>query len=257
MKSKWLLCLLVFYPVFTCGQSKRVLRKYVRDSLSRLVQRCDQLLDHPYMAGKLLYVTDTIPGWEGFPVKLCSYQTGKDLYTGISKEAKVFLLDPSPERLAMWIVTTCWEVKRSVDYKYINEVFMRVRNQSGAQFPIKGLVYEDQYTRYFYEPYVFKDGVTVYVKDSSRFPRDKTCTPAQIDYYLHLSDGQIKLQTGQYARIAGTTREDYLNAGGKIDVGSKKNRKIKWLEVVRALYKKAMRSDKNELMIMWAKSHLN
>ena len=50
--------------------------------------------------------------------------------------------------------------------------------------------------------------------------------------------------------------EDYKNAGGTEDVGSKDDRKQKWLEVVRDLYKKAWNSDKNELIIMWAKSHL-
>ena len=38
-----------------------------------------------------------------------------------------------------------------------------IKRQSGAQFPVQGVVYEDMYTKNFYEPYIFKDGVTVYV----------------------------------------------------------------------------------------------
>ena len=128
--------------------------------------------------------------------------------------------------------------------------------QSGAQFPVKGVVYEDQYTRDFQEPYVFKDGVTVYVKDSTMFPKDKTCTPEQLDFYLHLTNEDLKPQTGQYARIGSARREDYRNAGGTEDVGDINDRKQKWLEVVRELYKRAWNSDRNELLIMWAKDHL-
>lgn len=44
-------------------------------------------------------------------------------------------------------------------------------------------------------------------------------------------------------------------AGGTIDVGdNENNRKHKWLEVVRQLYQQAWHSDRNELMIAWAKS---
>lgn len=229
---------------------------YLKDSLPALVQRAKDLLDRAYMAQTLLGTTDTLPGWEGFPVKLYEYKTSPDLYTHQPKKAKVYLLNPSPEKLAMWILTTCWEVKKSLNYKYVNELFLWVRGQSGAQFPVKGLVYEDQYTKDFQEPYVFKDGVTVYIQDSSKFPTDKTCTPEQIEFYLRLSNADIKPQTGQYGRIASTRREDYLQNGGTEDVGNINDRKIKWLDVVRELYKKAWRSDRNELFIAWAKNHL-
>ena len=238
------------------AQQQELPAAYLKDSLPALVQRAKDLLDRAYMAQTLLGTTDTLPGWEGFRVKLYEYKTSPDLYTHQPKTAKVYLLDPSPEKLAMWILTTCWEVKKSVDYKYVNELFLWIRGQSGAQFPVKGLVYEDQYTKDFQEPYVFKDGVTVYIQDSSKFPTDKTCTPEQIEFYLRLSNADIKPQTGQYGRIASTRREDYLQDGGTEDVGNINDRKTKWLDVVRELYKKAWRSDRNELFIAWAKNHL-
>lgn len=238
------------------AQQQELPAAYLKDSLPALVQRAKDLLDRAYMAQTLLGTTDTLPGWEGFRVKLYEYKTSPDLYTHQPKTAKVYLLDPSPEKLAMWILTTCWEVKKSVDYKYVNELFLWIRGQSGAQFPVKGLVYEDQYTKDFQEPYVFKDGVTVYIQDSSKFPTDKTCTPEQIEFYLRLTNADIKPQTGQYGRIASTRREDYLQDGGTEDVGNINDRKIKWLDVVRELYKKAWRSDRNELFIAWAKNHL-
>jgi hypothetical protein len=87
------------------------------------------------------------------------------------------------------------------------------------------------------------------------WPKDKNCTPEQLNFYLRITNDDIKPRTGQYARIASTTLEDYKDAGGKEDVGTKDDRKQKWLDVVRELYKKAWNSDKNELFIMWAKNH--
>ncbi len=255
MKKNYTLLLVFIFPLFTSAQNK-LPEDYVRDSLPSLVQKSKNLLDRAYMAQKLLITTDTLPGWEGFPVKLYEYKTGNDLYTGQPKTGKVYLLNPSPEKLATWIATTCWEVKNSVDYIYTDSLFRWIKGQSGAQFPVKGVVYEDQYTRDFQEPYIFKDGVTVFIKDSTMFPKDKTCTPEQLDFYLRITNEDLKPQTGQYARISSTRREDYKSAGGKEDVGDINDRKQKWLEVVRELYKKAWNSDRNELIIMWAKNHL-
>src|SRR5665213_1377343 len=237
------------------AQLSDIPNQVIQDSMPSLVKKATVVLSHAYMVQKLLAVTDTIPGWEGFPVKLYEYQTGNDLYTGKPKTGKVYLLNPSPEKLAMWVATACWEVKHSVDTGYTYALLKWIDNQSNAQFPVKGVVYEDQYTKDFQEPYVFKDGVTVYIKDSTMWPKDKTCTPAQLDFYLRITNDDLKPQTGQYARIASTTREDYKAFGGIEDVGGKDDRQQKWLEVVRELYKKAWNSDRNELIIMWAKEH--
>lgn len=257
MKTIFLLLSFFFLSITVFAQQVHLPESYVKDSFPELVQQCKEVLDSDtYMAQKLLSVTDTLPGWEGFPVKLYEYKTAPDLHTHQPKVAKVYLLDPSPEKLAMWIATTCWIVKKSLDYQYTHKMLAWIKNQSGAQFPVKGVVYEDQYTPTDFYPYIFKDGVTVYVKDSIQFPKDETCTPEQINYYLHLTNAELKPQTGQYARIASTTREDYKANGGKADVGSKDDRKIEWLNVVRQLYQQAWRSDTNQLLIDWAKSHL-
>ncbi|OQY96813.1 MAG: cellulase [Sphingobacteriales bacterium UTBCD1] len=238
------------------AQKKRIPKKYFKKDFPALVEKSKEILGHAYMVQDLLYTTDTIPGWEGFPVTLYEYRTGIDKYIQKPKTGKVFLLNPSPEKLARWVATACWQVKHSVDTSYTHKLLNWIDYQSNAQFPVKGVVYEDMYTKDFYEPYVFKDGVTVYIKDSTMWPADKTCTPEQLDFYLRITNEDLKPQTGQYGRISSTTREDYKAGGGKEDAGDKNDRKQKWLEVVRELYKKAWNSDRNELIIMWAKQHL-
>ena len=255
MKNNLVLFSLLLLPGFSRSQNN-IPSGYLHDSMPLLVQRTKELLNSAYMVQKQLSVTDTLPGWEGFPVKLYEYQTSIDLYTHQPKTGLVYLLNPSAEKLAMWIVTTCMEVKKSVEFKYTDALFRWIKGQSGAQFPVKGVVYEDQYTKDFQEPYIFKDGVTVYIKDSTLFPKDKTCTPANLNFYLRITNDDIKPQTGQYGRICSTRREDYTSAGWKEDVGDMHDKKQKWLEVVRDLYKKALNSDRNELMVMWAKNHL-
>jgi hypothetical protein len=255
MKKFFCIFLVTFCSFSLNAQKDALPPQYIRDSLPVLIQKAGVVLSHAYMVQKLLYVTDTLPGWEGYPVSLYEYQTGNDLYTGQPKTGRVFLLNPSPEKLARWVATACWEVKHSLDSKYTDSLLKWIDGQSNAQFPVKGVVYEDQYTRYFQEPYVFKDGVTVYIKDTAMWPKDKTCTAGQLDFYLRITNEDLKPQTGQYGRISSTTREDYISAGGLEDVGNKDDRKQKWLEVVRDLYRKAWNSDRNELIIMWAKNH--
>lgn len=256
MKSLVFLFLIIVHFTPARAQQRPLPAHYVRDSLPALTATCRDLLAHAYMAQKFIKVTDTLPGWEGYPVKLYAYQTGIDIYTGKQKTGLVYLLNPTPEKLAIWIATTCWIVKKSVDYRYTHQLFEWIKQQSGAQFPVKGIVYEDQYVKGFQEPYLFKDGVTVYIRDSTRWPADKTCTTDQLDFYLHATDSDLKEQTGQFARIGSAAREDYIAYGGKENVGDKEHRKLKWLDVVRRLYQKAWRSDRNDLLIMWAERHL-
>lgn len=91
---------------------------YFRESFGTLVQKAKIVLSHAYMVQQLVAETDTIPGWEGFPVKLYAFQTGNDLYTGRPKTGKVYLLNPSPEKLATWVANACWVAKYSVDTVY-------------------------------------------------------------------------------------------------------------------------------------------
>lgn len=255
--KRFLVVFLTFcFSISAKAQIMQIPDQWMKDSMPLLIQKAKEVLSHAYMAQKLLGTTDTISGWQGYPVKLYEYETGNDLYSGKPKTGKVYLLDPSSEKLAMWVATACWEVKGNRDTAYTYSLLKWIDNQSNAQFPVKGVVYEDQYTKDFQEPYVFKDGVTVYIKDTTMWPKDKTCTPEQLDFYLRVTNDDLKPQTGQYARISSTTREDYKASGGSEDVGSKDDRKQKWMEVVRELYKKAWNSDRNELIIMWAKNHL-
>lgn len=256
MTRRFLLLLLLLPGAFRLS-AKPLPKEYVRDSLPVLAERCRQLLETAYMADRLIGETDSLPGWEGLPVKLYEYRTGPDIRTGQPKKGKVYLLNPSPERLARWIATACWKARGSLEYRYTDKLLRWIRNQSGGQFPVRGVVYEAMYEPGRYDPYVFKDGVTVYVADPNRMSADGHCTDEQLEFYLRLTDADLKPYTGRYARIASTTREQYRAAGGTERVGdSDRDRRIEWLNVVRRLYRQAWESDENRLITAWAEANL-
>lgn len=255
--KSYILSLLLVFSGIACCPARPLPKAWVRDSLPALTERCRQLLSRAYMAEKLIGETRSLPGWEGFNVRLYEYRTGRDIRTGAPKTGRVYLLNPEPERLARWIATTCLEVKGSLGFEYTDRLLRWIRGQSGAQFPVRGVVYEAMERPGRYEPYMFKDGVTVYVADNARFPADGHCTPEQLAFYLTLTDADLKPRTGRYARICSTTREQYKAAGGRDEVGdSDSDRRLAWLDTVRRLYRRAMKSDRNELMIAWAKANL-
>ena len=260
MKS--LLSILIFATLLaSCAKGPKLapeVRNYYRDSLVSLTERCEKVLEAAYMAENLLGENTELPGWEGFPVQLWEYHTGKDIYLGEPKRGLVYMLNPSPEKLAKWVVNAVFDATGALDPQDIDEVCSYIRWQSGAQFPVSGVVYEDMYTEGFYEPYVFKDGVTVYVADSTWLTPDKHPTDGMLEYYLTLTDDQLKPNTGRFARICSTTREMYYAAGGNTDVGLSDDghRSQAWLAEVGRLYREAWNSDKNFLIYAWAKANL-
>ena len=250
--SAMLLCL-----AFAAGaKNGKMPRSLMKDSLPAMTERCEKVLKAAYMEGTLLEVNKKLEGWEGYPVRLYEYYTGYDSTACGPKKGKVYLLNPSPEKLAKWIMTAVWEVKGNLDFQHTEKLRKQILYQSGAQFPVSGVVYEAMYKKGDYYPYLFRDGVTVYLADSTYFAADKHPDEKMLDFYLGMGYGDLKPYTGRYARICSTTREQYKAAGGAKDVGDSENRKLYWLEVVRGLYKKAWKSDSNELINAWAKAYI-
>lgn len=54
-------------------------KAFLKDGFPLLVERCRTVLASAYMTQKLLSEHTDIPGWEGYPVKLYEYYTGKDI----------------------------------------------------------------------------------------------------------------------------------------------------------------------------------
>jgi hypothetical protein len=85
------------------------------------------------------------------------------------------------------------------------------------------------------------------------------CSEEQLQFYLDLTDADLKPYTGTYARICSTTREMCYSWGITQDIGTssfREGRSLSYMEVIRDLYKKALRSKDNELIDAWCNVNL-
>lgn len=187
----------------------------------------------------------TYPGWEGLPLQQCRYSV-KGSRDAVRKTVKVILLDPSPEQLARWVVSTCMEVTGGARSRCTGTLSRQIIGQSGAQFPVAGIVFEDIIpANDIFEVYAFRNGVTVRVSGVTHLGTSQP-TAAEIEKSLN----GVVTWAGKFARIQSTTREQYLANGGTRNVVG-----LAWLDVTRDLYKAAWGNDRNELMIAWARAN--
>lgn len=191
----------------------------------------------------------TYPGWEGFETVRCSYSV-VDSKTGMKKAGIVIMLNPSARLLATWVLEACRtqrnDLPRSTCADYL---VSRVIAQSGGQFVIAGVVYEDIIPAdHVFEAYAFRDGVTVLLKDVQH-RGVHALSSAELEASLWASPTKTVTQ-GAFARIAGTSRNEYRWANPSINVEG-----LHWLTAVRASYQKAWRGSRNELIEQWLRNN--
>jgi len=234
MKAATYIMLFIVSVSTVCfGQSNDLQNKYLKDSLGTIQERVEKsIIPTRYMEKNLISKTDTISGWKNIEVSLYEYSVDNG-----KKVGNVYMANADAKKLATWIITTCYILTKKLDKENTDFLINSIKNASGGQFPVKGIVYENMDGK-GYQPYIFKDGVTVFLNQDT-------------DNDLSLITNNNIRKTGKYARIISTTREDY-NA----IFPDKNTNEIEWLNVVREEYKTALNSDKNELMIAWAKGKL-
>ena len=191
-----------------------------------------------------------VAGWEGFDTKQYTYQV-RDR-RGTMKTADVIMLNPSAEQIARWIVSALEEVKGTYQVEDGRRVFRHILAQSGGQFPVAGVVYEDILPADgLQEVYCFRNGVTVAI--DGIVPRTTApLTPAQRQTAI---SGTV-VRVYQYARIQSTSPQQYLDAGGTGMVLAQGKPTLQWLDAVREQYQKAWRSNRNQLLVAWVKDQM-
>jgi hypothetical protein len=191
-----------------------------------------------------------VAGWEGFPTMRHRYSvTDKD---GVTKTADVIMLNPTARQMAQWIVSALVEVKGKYDPDEGGRIFRHVLAQSGGQFPVAGVVYEDILPADGKnEIFCFRDGVTVAI---GGVPHRGTepMSPPQIAASI---DGKVT-RVYTYARIQSTSPKDWLDAGcGPAEIVRDGKPTDAWLTAVRQAYQAAWTSPRNALLVAWLRSH--
>ena len=227
----------------TAGTSVAAQQSLPADAVQRVTNFFAARMSSRYMEQNC--VSTTYAGWEGLPLQLCTYSV-KGHNDATRKTVKVILLDPSPEQLARWVVNTCIEVTGGSAPRCTKKLSRQILEQSGAQFPVAGIVMEDILPEDGrFEVFAFRNGVTVRVNGVTHLGTQQP-SPAEIEKSLN---GEVTW-TGKFARIQSATREQYQANGGTRNVAG-----LAWLEVSRDLYKAAWGNDRNELMIAWARAN--
>lgn len=89
------------------------------------------------------------------PVQRCSYTLN-------GQKAQVAMLNPGPRRLTAWLIEACSALSSNLQ-NCVQKSYNQILNQSGAQFPISGIVIEDMDGNGAGNAYAFREGVTVRV----------------------------------------------------------------------------------------------
>ena len=198
-----------------------------------------------------------VPGWEGFDTKRYTYSVkDKD---GTTKTADVIMLNPSAGQIATWIVQAITEAKGSYTDEAGDRFFRHVIGQSGGQFPVAGIVFEDILPADgAYEIFCFRDGVTVAVEGVTHRGTTQP-TPQEIEASI---SGKVT-RVYRYARVCSTSPEMALawkaSAGNAADAApddviSDSKPTAAWQHYIRQSYQQAWRSARNVLFVAWAKA---
>lgn len=235
----------------------------------------DQVLGGRYMspAGGCKPATQPIANWAASELQECVYPI-TDHWADGSRHAKaglVFLANPPPERVLAWLKTGCARAQPNESDECVRVAALAIRGASGAQFPVAGVVWEDQacgdphgkcqHDRDGHpvgdgvnEAYVFRNGVTVAVADfvnGSTAPIDLGDTLRELALTREITGVKA---AGGYARISSTTRETFQRYTGREDVpvgqGSREAA-LTWTRIVGETYQAALRSDENPLISAW------
>jgi hypothetical protein len=196
-----------------------------------------------YMEGNCVPTTQA--GWEGYDTRRCSYEV-RDKKTAVVKPGLVILLDPPALKLSEWIISACRHVLPSQPLSSCtSRLFARILDQSGGQFAVAGIVYEDLIPNDgVFEAYGFKDGVTALL-DGVQHRRTEAFSSKELEAAL-VAKATSTVSQDAYARIAGVTRDEFRKANPAASVEG-----LAWLKTVRAEYQKAWKSDRNSLIEAW------
>lgn len=188
-------------------------------------------------------------GWEDFETQRCTYSV-TDPKDGTQKTGLVIMLNPTALKLSTWIISACrMEFPDVALPKCSSHLIARVIDQSGGQFVIAGVVYEDVIPAdRVYEAYGFSNGVTTLLK-GLQHRNTRPLSLAELEDALTAMPLRTASESA-FARITGTTRNEYRSAAPGIDV-----RGLSWLAEVRSAYQEAWRGDHNSLMEAWLRKN--
>lgn len=199
------------------------------------------------------------PGYEAVPAGperplRCVYRvksTSRDAKIPGEKEATVDVIFPTPARMARWIVDSClWAGGTDLEacIEYLQTGYAGILQQSSAQFPIAGIVFEDMSSGLM-KGYAFRDGLTVHVEGWHN-SSEASPTPEQTKAALEQHPSSVS----EHARVARADIGDVkcLDPSAGFDP---KHRDDRWRNYVRERFVEALQGDHNMLLLAQVFAH--
>jgi Mannosyl-glycoprotein endo-beta-N-acetylglucosaminidase len=190
---------------------------------------------------------ETIPRSPEKPMR-CEYQvrsTDPKAKTPLVKTATALVIFPSAQRISRWIVDSClWAAAGDFErcVAFLATGCRGVIEQSSAQFPVAGIVFEDM-TAGLMKGYAFRDGLTVKVagwdNGSEDSPNDRQ-TKAALE--------NVPTWTSTVARIARADIHDVKCLDPKAEFNPE-SRDQRWRNYVRKRFVEALQGDHNLLFL--------
>ncbi len=236
---------------------------HAADSLAEAVRQ--QVLGGRYMSppGGCRPSGRDLLGWPAQQLQECRYEV-TDVHSDGSKHKKaavVFLANPEPERVLSWLTTACTRARPHEVDTCVRKQARAIRAASGAQFPVAGLVWEDQScgsglgtcrdgSDGINEGYVFRNGVTVRVQG---YRNGSTDAVSEQQLQALATDQTVTgmSRTGGFARVISTTRDEFASYTHRDDIPVGRGdapAASAWSDIVGGTYRAALSSDDNPLI---------
>jgi hypothetical protein len=232
-------------------------------------QTLESYVEKQVLAGRYMSPQDgckapanAVFAWPAAELQRCEYDVTDKLKDGTKrkKKAVVYLANPTPARVLIWLKTACGLAKPDALDSCVRGAADAIRGASGAQFPVAGLVWEDQScgdplgvckngSDGVNEGYIFRNGVTVRIEGFTNASTDPVTSDLEKLATAQKVTG-VK-GSGGYARIISTTREAFRDFTGRKDIPvgkSEADSAIAWSDMVGAAYRAALSDAGNPLI---------
>lgn len=231
-------------------------------------------------------------GWANFRIERCTY-LGKVPAKQSAPLLVVLMANAGPERIARWLLTACADAgaeRNPARARCLSRLYAHIKEQSGFQFPVAGLVDETKIENgevvrdvcagicYF----TFRDGIAVRIrgfgdrkprqgdgplkpgeKDCALIPGTEVCDVERaVKAFDIASEDRGERQAlyapaadpGDFARISSTTR-GHLDAYYKGKTPPYNHQGEEFRIAVRRHYQDALSADRNALISAYAKAN--
>jgi hypothetical protein len=197
--------------------------------------------------------TEDMFGWPKEKLLHCEYAKD-DIGLGHKRAAVVWLLDVSPERVALWIESACAKLATPQPGCFA-AVLKRGRGQSGYMFAVTGNVIEDmgEQNAGRFKNYFFRNGMTTSFRRDVNGSTDEMTLAAQRELALAPSDKALAIPSGKtrfFSTEPAHMAARFPDAGVPPDLRTQEHR-LAWLGIVQREILAALDSANNRLLEAW------